>query len=280
VADEDLYVHVHIPKCAGTTVWRWLLNSHREAFRGVYLMAPPNLVLDDENLAQFIADPVVRSFSTHYVRTYEPFRCGRRTHYYTFLRDPVQQFLSYHSYLHALSEQFTDPTMLAALPPDWAHISSRDFAAWIMDQSADLPFRENYQTNYLTSVAWRKATGRGPRPTLAFDVWDSESWAAFTRDRLALAKATLRAFFFVGTVERMDESLDVLHDRLSAGGLPLLPRSAIAAENVTKEKSGDTSWISDDDPVGRRFLASVEEDRELHAFASRLLDAALAQRVE
>lgn len=275
-AIPDLFVQVHIPKCAGTTVYRWLMRSHPQQHRSVYLNAPPTVILDDRNLLRLgAADPQLRSFSSHYIRTFEPIRLGRHMRYFTFLRDPIDHFLSYHAYMRTAFANYTDPISRSSIPPDCDRRSSRELAGWLLDHPQEVPFRENYQTNYLTSVAWRLATGIGPRPTLAFDTWEPAAWEAFRRDRLALAKRTLRAFFCVGVVERMDDSLRVLARRLARAGVPVLPVETVEKENVTDAPRDDASWIREDDPIGRRFLASIREDRELHAYALTLLAEAL-----
>jgi hypothetical protein len=273
----DLFVQVHVPKCAGTTVRQWLLRSHPEAHRSLYLNGPMTIVLDDPNLAaQNIADPALRSYSTHYLRTYEPVRCGRAMRYFTFLRDPIEQFMSYQTYVRREYANITEPITRMCLPPDCADRSSREFADWLLDRTEDYPFRENFQTNYFASIGWRESTGIGPRPSIMYDVWAPQEWDVYRRERLEFAMTALRSFFFVGIVERMDAALEVLYRRFTSAELPVLPLPYVETVNETHEFRDDTSWINESDPVGRRLLAALDDDRRLHAYAASLLDEAVS----
>jgi len=301
MAAEDLLVHVHIEKTAGTALADWFRHAQTGGHALLYPRVPSSFYLDEGALQyiDLIADTRVRSVSSHYFRVFPERVRGRRMRYFTLLREPVSQYLSFCNYERQLYPTITDPEQLAELPPNAHQLSAREFTEWLLDQPDDIPFRENYQTNYLTSYVWRTASGRGPRPVtfepqwdhaLASHVWrpasgpppggfkprwDAADWKAYRSERVPLGKQLLGDFAAVGIVERMHDSLALLAKRAAAWGLQLGPLDRVERVNVTPELQQDLRWIDRADSVGRRLLEALEDDRELHAFAGQLLDASL-----
>jgi hypothetical protein len=277
MADEDLLAHVHIIKTAGTSLWKWFARTLAGGHGLVYPSnVPDSYYLDEAKLiTSGIGNTAVRSVSSHYFRLFPARAVGRRMRYFTLLREPLAHYLSYCNYLRQIYRDITDPETLAALPPDADRLSAREFTEWVLEQRNDIPFRENYQTNYLTSYVWRTATGRGPRPEEPLPVWDAADWAAYRSERIELGKRVLRAFAAVGVVERMHDSVIALSRRAATWGLHIDPATDVWHDNATPVVQQDLSWIDAGDPVGRRLLASFEDDRTLYAFAETLLDEAL-----
>lgn len=276
VADEDLLVHVHIPKCAGTSLWYWLARHNVGSHGFLYPLVSDSFYYDEEALAKLgIASTALRCMSSHYFRVYPEFCAGRRMRYFTLLRDPVAHFVSYARYIRTVYPNITDQEQMESVPPGADTLSLREFTAWLLACEYDVPFRENYQTNYLTSYVWRSTTGRGPKPGEPRPKWNAADWEAYCSERLALGKALLRRFALVGTVERMPESLAVLVRQAASWGLQLGPTDDVGHVNQTVDNGFDVDWIREDDPIGRALLDSLAEDRALHAFASSLLDEML-----
>lgn len=277
MAEEDLLVHVHVPKCGGTSVWMWLAAAHPSGHGNLYPRQHPGYVFDEARLrALGTGDPKLRSMSTHNIRTFAPVVCGRNMRYFTFLRDPVQHFISYFRYIKQIYAE-TDAEMRAGFPENFPSISSRDYAAWLLEAERDVPFRSGYQTDFFASYVWRRLNGRGPDANApAFPRWEPEDWADYRRERLAVAKLTLRSFAAVGVLERLHAGLTVVRERSRAWGFSLPPPDEVPFENATEEPADDVSWLVESDPVGRAYVAALADDRELHAFAGTLLDAALA----
>jgi hypothetical protein len=272
MAEEDLLVHVHILKTAGTSLWYWMARRLPGRHGFLYPQKPLTVFHTEDELTEFgIGNQVLRAMSSHHFRVFPEWCAGRRMRYFTVLRDPLRQFLSY---LRYVPESIHEDS--PGLPSGAGLLSSRELTAWLLDQPQDVPFRENFQTNYLASHVWRAATGRGPavQPD-DYPTWDPPDWADYRQARLGVAKDVLRNFGVVGTVERMDESLAMLASRAAAWDVPLGPPTNLPHINTTS-RAIDLDWIHDDDPVGRRLLASLAEDRELYAFANELLDEALA----
>ena len=225
----------------------------------------PAYDFDDASLAAAgLADRRLRALSTHNIRRFPPVSSGRRMRYLTVLRDPLEQYLSYVHYMQQVQAEIADPAFLARLPPNCASLTSREFTAWLLERPALFAAHEGAQTTFFAEWTWRE---RAQNPADA---------AAYRRERLGVALGVLSQFALVGTVERLVESLDVLRRRATAWGFTLLPAEAVGRENVTQTPRDDTTWIGDHDDVGRALLAALGDDRALHAYANRTLDAAAA----
>ena len=243
-----LIAHIHVPKCAGTSL-RILFQRY---FAARYLP----LYVDDtyfvyplETLRSYLLrNPDLAGFSSHHVRTFPRWLAGRRMLYVTFLRDPIEQFVSYMTHVQKYYSSITAPSLLQALPPDAPHLSLRDFARWLLTAESDVPFRENHNVNFFA---------RHNRPDLA--------------DRLEAAKAALAEFFFVGITERMEESVSKLRALALAAALDF-PPDPMLLENISSDYRDDLGWINPGDEVGSLLLRSVEQDRQLYDWAFARLE--------
>lgn len=239
----------------------WLVRAYPHGFGSFY----PTYDLDETTLAAAgLADRRLRALSTHNIRRFPPISCGRRMRYFTVLRDPLEQYLSYVHYMQQVQGEIADPAFLERLPPNCAALTSREFTAWLLDRPHLFAALDNAQTNFLAEYTWRERAG---------DPSDAE---AYRRERLALALEIVDGFAMVGTVERLPESLALLRRRAAAWGFTLLPPDEIGRENVTLTPRDGTAWIGEHDEVGARLLAAMADDRALHAYAQRALDAANA----
>jgi hypothetical protein len=249
-----LLAHIHIPKTAGTSVWRLLqqCGGHRNLY-----VNDTHFVYDPPNLAEVIADSGVRSVSSHSIRTFPPYVAGRRMLYFTILRDPVQQFISYMTFIKKVFRFQRDPNLLACLPPDPPSLDLREFARWLLTQNRDeVPFHENYTVNFLAQHTYVALVG-------AHGLFDP---AAYRTARLAIALVSLDQFMFVGLSERMDESIAELRTLSNHFGIEI-PPGEVGRENVSSEFRDDLSWIHPGDEVGRLLLDSIQEDRQLYEWA-------------
>ena len=268
--ETPVLVHVHLPKCAGTSIRTHLKRSFGSEHRNLY-PGPHSFVYDEDRLwKEAISDPAVRSVSSHFIRRFPQFIRGRRVLYFTFLREPLQQFLSFQSYVRMVGCHIRDEELLASLPPDAHNLSSREFARWLLEQPFDIAFRENYATNFLARYVWMANTGRGPRDHSKWPQhWAVSDWDAYCTTRLAIAKNVLESFLFVGTVEQMAQGMDVLRERAAQWGFGLAP-GVPPVENGSAEFRDDTSWVRPEDEVGQSLLRSLGSDFELYNFARNL----------
>ncbi len=235
--------HVHVPKCAGTSFRILLERYFGPRHMRLYIDDTYFVYGVDDLRHRFLQHPDVRAFSCHHVRWFPRWLAGREMLYVTFLRDPIQQFVSYMTHIKKHFSGITSRSLLESVPPYAPRLTSREFAKWLLTQDRDIPFRENHNVNFFA---------RHTFPQRA--------------DRLEAAQEALSSFFFVGVTERMDESVGALRQVAQAEGLDF-PPGPISIENTSSDFRDDLSWINPDDQVGRMLLSSVELDQQLYDWA-------------
>jgi hypothetical protein len=243
MASAPMIGHIHIPKCAGTAFRRLLERYFGPRHLSLYV-DDTYYVYSNEDLARcFLEHSEVRAFSSHHMQRFPPQLGGRDLYYVTFLRNPIQQFISYNTHVKKYYGAITSESLLQALPPEAPRLTSREFARWILTHDRKIPFRENYTVNFFTRHAL-----------------DAPA------DRLTAAKSFLGGFFFVGIAERMDESIRRLQTLTKEAALDF-PMNSITIENSSNEYRDDLTWINARDEVGSLLLRSVEEDMKLYHWA-------------
>jgi hypothetical protein len=245
---KPVLAHIHVPKCAGTS-----LRALQERYFGprhlTLYVDDTYFVYGDEALRSYLLQgPEIQGFSSHHVRVFPRWLAGREMLYITFLRDPIQQFVSYMTHIKKHYAGITSASLREAVPPDAPQLTLREFARWLLTQDRDIPFRENHNVNFFA----RHSAPAAP-------------------DRLEAAKAALEAFFFVGITERIEESMAKLRALVQAAGLEF-PPDPMPVENTSAEYRDDLSWINPDDEVGSMLLRSVEKDRILYDWAAARLN--------
>jgi len=242
-ATQPVFAHIHIPKCAGTSL-RVLMTRHFGPRHLLLYVDDTYFVYGEDSLRSYLLqDLAIWGFSSHHVRAFPRWFAGREMLYVTFLRDPIQQFVSYMTHIKKYYETITSRSLLDAVPPDTPRLTLREFARWLVTNDRDIPFRENHNVNFLA---------RHNSPAAA--------------DRLDAAKRALEQFVFVGITERMDESMSKLQAQARKAGLDF-PTDPIPSENISNDYRDDLSWIHPDDEVGRLLFRSVELDRQLYDWA-------------
>ena len=236
--------HVHVPKCAGTS-FRVLLETYfGPRHLGLYVN-DTYFVYGDEALRSYLLQrSEIQGFSSHHVRWFPRWLAGREILYVTFLRDPIQQFISYMTHIKKHYAEITSESLLAAVPPDAPQLTLREFARWLLTQDRDIPFRENHNVNFFARHS-----------------------APAAEDRLQAARAALEGFFFVGITERMEESMNKLRGLARAAGLDF-PPGPLPVENSSADYRDDLGWVHPGDEVGSMLWRSVEKDRQLYDWAA------------
>jgi hypothetical protein len=254
--------HIHVPKCAGTSFAKYLTGAFGAAHLLLYCNHDTFFVYSEEDLASYLADPSIKAFSSHFVRTFPRPLAERDVLYLTFLRNPVEQFISYLTYVR---KHFADiqhhPDLISCLPPNLPALSLREAARWILNSEREVNFRENFTVNFFARFPSRDAS-RG--------IVDDKQ---YRKVRLAIAKSTLEDFFFVGITEQLDRSLRVLRALGKRCNIPI-PDNELPFENVSREGRADVTWIHSGDEVGALLLNSVREDQLLYNFAVARLEQA------
>jgi hypothetical protein len=236
--------HIHVPKCAGTS-FRVLLETYfGPRHLGLYVNDTYFVYGDEAIRSYLLQGPEIQGFSSHHMRRFPHWLAGREMFYVTFLRDPIQQFVSYMTHIKKHYSRITSESLLAAVPPDAPHLTLREFARWLLTQDRDIPFRENHNVNFFA----RHSAPAAP-------------------DHLQAAKAALEGFFFVGITERMEESMNKLRALARAAGVDF-PPGPLPVENTSADYRDDLGWIHANDEVGSMLLRSVEKDRQLYDWAA------------
>jgi len=249
--ESPILIHIHIPKCGGSSFRSVLARQFGSHHLNLYV-DDTHFVYPESYLADTVRNAQVSSISSHFIRSFPPQLGGRPVHYVTFLRHPLDQFLSYRNYICKVFHDLRDAALLEYLPARANELTSREFARWVLTESPqNAPFRENFTTNFLAREVFRRVSGDG---------------ADYRSSRLPLAKDALRKFLFVGLTEELATCFPRFVQAAAERGFPLRP-DTVPVENVTHQFTDDTSWMDPNDAVGALLFASIEVDLELYTWA-------------
>jgi hypothetical protein len=141
-------VHIHIPKTGGISIAS-LLQRAGQSHAKLYVNDTHFVCSKESIQSTILRDPEIKYISSHHVLTFPPYLGGRRLFYFTILRDPIQQFISYLTFIKKVYKGQSSPSLLACLPPDPPSMSLREFARWLLVEPRDeVPFDENYTVNF------------------------------------------------------------------------------------------------------------------------------------
>jgi galactose-3-O-sulfotransferase len=227
-----IYINIHIPKNAGQTFNDILARLFDERYAYITEARPGYILSPEEKLEWLARHPQARCLSSHTFRYPAPPMPGVSYRYLTFLRHPAERLVS----LYAYEQQQT-----SASP---AHSSHRPIEAWIEARLQEDNAVTNFQTYHLLG-------GR------SFDQLDLEQ-----------ARPLVDSFFFVGIVERFDQSLLLLASRLRKSYVDFTYRKL----NVTR--SAERFPISA--AARQRLLELNQLDLQLYEYAAQRLERDLA----
>lgn len=260
-----MIAHIHVPKTAGTS-FRTLLENRFGADHSNLYVDDTYFVYSESEIEAHIADrPSLRSLSSHFIRTYPSRVAGREMLYVTFLRNPVEMFISYLTYTKKFYDKIPDLGLLDSLPARASEMPLREIARWVLSEPRDVPFRENYLVNYFARHSF-------------FNIGGAAGDDLYRPCRLVLAQTVLSQFYFVGITERMDESVDRIEALGEKYGIEM-PGGPIQRENVSSEFRDDLRWIDRSDEVGSMLLASLSEDLKLYDWALARFDQHAAKKI-
>jgi hypothetical protein len=247
-------LHSHIPKTAGTTVSSGFRRSF-ESFHIHHYHSDPFYVLTKDKLETLLEIcPRLRSISSHHLRSF-PLSIGARpTFLLTFLRRPEDAFISQLRYVQRNFWSFPEPWR-NLWPKRAPLLTLRELARQYLDQESatqDLcP-----QTRFICN----------PDAGALFGLSDGNQNGLNSYE---MAHQILTGFHFVGVVEEMKKSLEVLADRLSQWGTKVYFDHALKL-NKSRETSRP-AWLTPEDEVGNRILIASENDVRLYDFFRKKL---------
>lgn len=255
--ETPLILHCHIPKTAGTTVSAGLRASF-DIFHFHHCHPDPFYVLSRGTLEGLLEiAPNLRSISSHHLRSF-PLSMGKRpTFLMTFLRRPEDAFIS--QLRHVQRRFWSFPEQVRRFwPKETPSLTLRELARQYLDivtASQDLcP-----QTRFLCN----------PDAGSRFGLADGHDYGL---DNYEMARLILTEFHFVGIVEDMKKSLEVLTDRLLQLGTRVYFKTDLKLNRG--DKGSKPAWLNPEDEVGKRVLATSRNDRLLHDhFLEKLVHA-------
>jgi len=254
---RPLILHCHVPKTAGTTV----SAEFRKSFESLHLHhyhPDPFYILTKETLETLLAIyPGLRSISSHHLRSF-PLRVGARpTFLVTFLRKPEDAVISHLKYIQHNFWALSEPTR-RLWPANATYLSLREFAREYLDQECaaeDLCEQTRFICNPDAGALFGLSDGN-PKGLNSYK----------------MAHHILTGFHFVGIVEEMKKSLEVLADRLLQWGTQVYFDHSLKL-NTSRETSRP-AWLTPEDEVGRRVLAASKNDELLYDFfRNQLIDS-------
>ena len=228
---KDTLLFIHIPKTAGTTFQDVAKRHFRvDQFYSIYSPAELGSLRKETNKDRLRLVMGHFRFGLH---QYFDYGCQ----YFTFLRNPVEQVLSF--YNHMLNSSDKDHKKVLE------HVKS-------LHGYASHPWARNLQTCYVTN--------------LMYDEIERDPESA-----LLIAKDNLRRYFLgIGIVERFDESLLFLKYRLNWGKI------YYRRLNITSRKKQYLMLEEVEKDTLELIKDNNQCDQALYDFANELLDQQLA----
>jgi len=201
---HPLLLHCHIPKTAGTTISAGLRKSF-EILHFHHFHPDPFYILTRETLEQLLEiSPALNSISSHHLRSFPMKLRGRPTFLITFLRKPEDALISQ---LKHIRRNFS------AFPPEVRRL-------W-PEETPELPLRE-LARRYLAQITSDQDISPqtrffcNPNAMAKSGLSDGNSYGL---DSYEIAHAILKGFHFVGIVDEMKKSLELLTDLLAQRGV-------------------------------------------------------------
>jgi hypothetical protein len=244
---SPLILHCHIPKTAGVTVSEGL----RKSFDALHLHhnhPDPLYILTRATLEQLLEiSPALRSMSSHHLRSYPASLRGRPTFLMTFLRKPVDTFISQLKYAQRNFSVFP-PEVQRNWPKETPQLPLRELARQYLEM---VGVGQDFcpQTRFFCN----------PTAMAKFGLSDGNEYGT---DSYEVARSILEDFHFVGIVDEMKKSLELLTDALAQCGVAVY-FNLDERRNCSSEK-GRPAWLTVKDDVGRRVLEASKSDRLLY----------------
>jgi hypothetical protein len=137
LAPTPLFIHVHLPRSAGTSLNSLLEQWFEDHFLHWYDPDPNRIYSIEEIEQKVLSVSKLRCVASHSIRTYPPSICGRPTHYITFLRDPIDRIISDCTYTQKHYGDFS-PEHKRALPREFGELNLVGMLAYWLRRAESL----------------------------------------------------------------------------------------------------------------------------------------------
>jgi hypothetical protein len=244
--DSPLILHCHIPKTAGTTVSAGLRKSF-DLFHFDHIHSDPLYILNRETLDDALEfNPGLRSISSHHLRSFPLSVADRPTFLMTFLRRPEDTLISQLKYAQREFSTFP-PEAKRFLPKNTPRLPLRELAREFLDVATAY---QDYspQTRFLCNSKSMASLGLSDGNEFGLDSYE-------------IARSILNDFHFVGVVEEMKKSLEVLANQLLQWGVKVYFDLNLRLNS--SPSSSQPEWLTPEDEVGRLVLETSKSDRLL-----------------
>lgn len=266
-----LFVHVHVHKCAGTAFNDLIRRSFAPLHLDAYIANPFPSYTPQELSEKVSSWSRCRSIASHSIRIFPEMIADRPALYVTFLREPVDWFVSYLTYARAHFGEL-GPEHQGTFPEDATTMPLGDLAAAMIERFHRRPPPYCTFIRYFAESTLRHRLA----DLMPIPAWDEPLTGLpaqlLMEHGLEMAKRILDRFFFVGIVEQMDLSLQRLRARLEPTGLQLLDEPAPTL-NVTRQCRDDLAWASPEHPTGQTLRELLHDDLALYNWARERLMA-------
>jgi len=252
--DTLLILHCHIPKTAGTSISGGLRNAF-ENFHFHHYHPDPFYILTPQILEDLLRiDPALRSISSHHLRSFPLSIAGRPTFLFTFLRKPEDVFISQLKHAQRQFSEFPEPVR-RLWPKETPRMPLRELA-WQYLELATAHQDFCPQTRFFGNPDAMARLGLSDGNRYGFESCE-------------IARSILSDFHFVGIVDQMKKSLDVLTHLLMDRGIKVYFDLRLKL-NCCPDPARP-AWLNVEDEVGRRVLETSKSDRLLYCHFRGLL---------
>lgn len=216
---RPLFVHVHVPKCGGTSLNILLEKWFGAGFRYCY-GSDPNKTLSLEEMEEFVrVNQPIDCFASHDIRHFPSTINNRPALYITFLRDPADRLISCAKHLVQEFSSLSDrhESLVPKNQPDRTVCGTLN--KWIEEAPAKLQV-DPLSTSSLAAFFYSAAlTAAEPFLNRYGSNWRTEGDGNFAKQlAVTLALAELRHFFFVGRFAYFEQEVERLGRLLAKMG--------------------------------------------------------------
>ena len=215
----------------------------------------PLYILSAQTLEQLVRiSPDLQSISSHHLRSFPLSVSARPTFLFTFLRKPEDAFISL---LKHAQRRFSvlSPEVRRCWPKDTPQLPLCELARQYLQL---VPPNQDFcpQARFFCN----------PKAMARVGLSDGNIYGL---DSHEIAQSILQEFHFVGIVEEMKKSLEVLADLLLQRGVRV-HFEARMRRNSAPERSSP-AWLTSDDETGRRVIEASRSDQRLYQHFRRQL---------